>query len=95
MNSVVRQTYVNLEIILIDDGSPDNCGLISDEFASKDPRIKVIHQDNMGVAAARNAGLGLDSGEFISFVDSDDFAAEDMIDTSCVQTQSLFTTYSD
>ena len=71
--SVVNQTYTNLEIILIDDGSPDNCPAICDAWKECDPRIKVIHQPNGGLSVARNEGLKLATGEFIGFVDSDDW----------------------
>jgi glycosyltransferase involved in cell wall biosynthesis len=73
LNSIVNQTYKNLEIILIDDGSPDNCGKICDEYAAQDSRIKVMHQKNEGLSASRNAGLKIASGEYIGFVDSDDW----------------------
>lgn len=72
INSICNQTYTNLEIILVDDGSPDNCGRICDEYAQKDKRILVIHQENGGLSAARNSGLDRCSGEYIGFVDSDD-----------------------
>jgi glycosyltransferase involved in cell wall biosynthesis len=78
LNSIVSQTYKNLEIILIDDGSPDNCGIICDECAAQDSRIKVIHQKNEGLSAARNAGLKIASGDYIGFVDSDDWVDVDM-----------------
>ena len=78
INSVVNQTYRNLEIILIDDGSTDNSGKICDEYALKDSRIKVIHKQNGGVSSARNIGLKFASGEYIGFVDSDDFIELDM-----------------
>ncbi len=80
LNSIVNQTYKNLEIILIDDGSPDNCGEICDEYAAQDSRIKVIHQKNEGLSAARNAGLKIASGEYIGFVDSDDWIDMDMFE---------------
>ena len=73
VNSIIHQTYQNLEIILVDDGSPDNCGYICDEFAKKDNRIKVIHKDNGGLSDARNEGLKVASGDFLAFVDSDDW----------------------
>lgn len=73
IKSIISQTYRNLEIILIDDGSPDNCPQICDEFAEIDCRIKVLHQSNMGLSKARNKGLEICTGEFIAFVDSDDF----------------------
>ncbi len=78
VESIVNQTYKNLEIILIDDGSPDKCPMICDEWAEKDDRIKVIHKENGGVSSARNAGLDLSSGDFIGFVDADDFVKENM-----------------
>ena len=78
VQSIVNQTYKNLEIILVDDGSPDNCGAICDVWAEKDSRIKVIHQRNQGGGAARNAGLDIASGEWIGFVDSDDYIAPEM-----------------
>ena len=78
VDSILAQTYTNLEIILVDDGSPDNCGAICDEYAVKDSRIKVIHQHNGGLSAARNAGLDIATGDYIGFVDSDDYIAPDM-----------------
>ena len=72
VESIVSQTYKNLEIILIDDGSPDNCPQMCDDWAKKDSRIKVIHKENGGVSSARNCGLDEAKGEYISFVDSDD-----------------------
>lgn len=72
LDSILASTYSNLEIIAVDDGSPDNCPAICDEYAGKDSRIKVIHQSNKGLAAARNAGLAVASGTYIGFVDSDD-----------------------
>ena len=73
IESIINQTYTNLEIILVDDGSPDNCGLICDEYAKKDNRIKVIHKKNGGAASARNVGLQVATGKWISFIDSDDW----------------------
>jgi glycosyltransferase involved in cell wall biosynthesis len=78
VDSIINQTYKNLEIILVDDGSLDNCGLICDEYAKKDPRIKVIHKNNGGLSDARNAGLKIASGEWISFIDSDDWIESNM-----------------
>ncbi len=72
VDSIINQTYKNIEIILVDDGSPDNCGKICDEYAEKDSRIKVIHKENGGLSDARNAGVAVASAEWISFVDSDD-----------------------
>lgn len=73
VQSIVDQTYKNLEILLIDDGSPDNCPAMCDEWAKKDKRIKVIHKENGGVSSVRNLGLELATGEYIGFVDSDDY----------------------
>lgn len=78
VDSIINQTYSNLEIILVDDGSPDNCGKICDEYASIDNRIIVIHQKNGGLSAARNAGMNISSGDYIGFVDSDDYISNDM-----------------
>lgn len=75
LDSVVNQTYRNLEIILVDDGSPDNCGTICDEYAAKDKRIHVVHKENGGISSARNAGLAICKGDYISFIDSDDFVS--------------------
>ena len=72
LDSIIAQTYENLEIILVDDGTPDSSGKICDEYAKKDSRIKVIHKENGGVSSARNAGLDIATGELIGFVDSDD-----------------------
>lgn len=73
ISSVASQSYKNLEIILVDDGSPDGCPAICDAWAKKDSRIKVIHKSNGGLSDARNAGLDIANGEYISFVDSDDW----------------------
>lgn len=78
IDSVITQTYHNLEIILIDDGSPDSCGEICDEYARLDNRIIVVHQKNQGIAVTRNTGLDLSRGELIAFVDSDDWIERDM-----------------
>ena len=78
VDSIINQTYKNLEIILVDDGSPDGCGKICDEYAERDSRIKVIHKENGGLSSARNAGLDIATGDYIGFVDSDDFIDLDM-----------------
>lgn len=77
VDSLVNQTYHDLEIILVDDGSPDNCGKICDEYAATDSRIHVIHKQNGGLSSARNAGLEVARGEYIAFVDSDDWVEAD------------------
>lgn len=78
MKSVLNQTYKELEIILVDDGSTDRSGIICDEYASKDSRVRVIHKRNEGLSAARNEGLNIARGKYIGFVDSDDWIAADM-----------------
>ena len=78
LDSILAQTHGNLEIILVDDGSPDSCPAICDEYAKKDPRIIVIHKENGGLGSARNAGLDACHGEYIGFVDSDDWIEPDM-----------------
>ena len=78
-DSILSQTYHNLEIIFVDDGSPDNCGTILDQYAIQDPRIKVIHKNNGGVSAARNDGLQNCTGEYIYIMDSDDYLELDAL----------------
>lgn len=73
VESIRNQTYPELEIILVDDGSPDRCGAMCDGYASKDPRIRVIHKENGGLSDARNAGVEQASGRYLLFVDSDDY----------------------
>ena len=77
LNSLVEQTYRNLEIILVDDGSPDGCGAICDAYAARDSRIRVIHKENGGVSSARNVGLAAVTGDLIAFVDGDDWIEPD------------------
>ncbi len=83
VDSITNQTHKNLEIILVDDGSPDNCGKICDELALKDSRIIVIHKPNGGLSDARNAGINIATGDYIGFVDSDDFIHPDMFKDLC------------
>jgi len=81
LDSLLAQSHQNLEIIAVDDGSPDNCGAILDKYAKQDARIHVIHQQNGGLAAARNAGLRLAAGEYLAFLDSDDTAEPALYET--------------
>lgn len=80
IESIVNQTYVNLEIILVDDGSQDNCGKICDEYSKRDERIKVIHKKNGGLSDARNAGIDVATGDYLLFVDSDDCIETQMVE---------------
>lgn len=77
VNSLTAQTFTDIEIILVDDGSPDNCGAMCDEFAKQDKRITVIHKKNGGLSSARNAGIKAATGNYICFVDSDDLVSAD------------------
>lgn len=81
MESLLNQTLKEIEIILVDDGSPDNCPQMCDEYARRDSRVKVIHKSNAGLGYARNSGLDVAVGEYIAFVDSDDY-----VDTSMYAT---------
>lgn len=81
LNSICSQTYHNLEIILIDDGSTDQSLNICNSFAEKDSRIHVVHQENKGLSNARNKGMELATGSYISFFDSDDYVEPNMIET--------------
>lgn len=79
IESIIEQDYSNLEIIIVDDGTPDNSGKIADDYAKKDGRINVIHKTNGGVASARNVGMDAATGEFVLFVDSDDWISKDHV----------------
>jgi len=79
VNSILNQTFKDFELILIDDGSPDNCGKICDDFVRKDVRVRVIHQENQGLSGARNAGMDNATGKYITFVDSDDIVSENFL----------------
>lgn len=81
LNSVVEQTYTNFELILVDDGSPDTSGAICDQWAMQDERIYVIHQENKGVSAARNQGIKIAKGDYVCFIDPDDWVKLDYIKT--------------
>ena len=78
VDSILNQTYRNLEVILVDDGSPDRCGAICDTYAEKDSRVQVIHKPNGGPSDARNAGLKVVKGDYVTFIDSDDWIAPDL-----------------
>lgn len=78
VDSILAQTYPNIEVVLVDDGSPDRCGEICDDYARKDSRVIVVHRKNGGLSAARNSGLEVCHGEYIGFVDSDDFIHPEM-----------------
>lgn len=78
VDSIINQSFDDLEILLIDDGSPDQCGEICDEYAAKDSRVRVFHTENKGLSAARNLGLQKATGEYIGFIDSDDWIEPDM-----------------
>lgn len=86
VNSVLNQTYRNIEVILVDDGSPDNCPQMCDEFALKDSRVKVVHKDNGGLSSARNAGIKVSTGEYIMFLDSDDYWSDNDVLEGVVNT---------
>ena len=81
VKSILNQSYRDFEFILVDDGSPDRCGAMCDCWAEKDCRVKVIHCANNGVSAARNAGIDQAKGDYLCFVDSDDWVAEDYLET--------------
>lgn len=81
VDSIIAQTYKNLEIILVDDGSLDNCGAICDEYAKKDDRIKVIHKENGGGIIGKKCRDGYCLGDYVAFVDSDDWLDSDMYET--------------
>ncbi|MDT6814838.1 glycosyltransferase, partial [Enterococcus faecium] len=77
VDSILAQTFTDFEVILVDDGSPDNSGKICDEYAEKDNRVRVIHKENGGLSSARNAGIDVARGKYLGFVDSDDYIDED------------------
>ena len=81
VDSILAQTHRNLEVILVDDGSPDRCGMICDEYAERDPRVCVIHKENGGLSSARNAGIDIAKGEYLEFVDSDDWIEPDAVES--------------
>ena len=77
INSIINQTYCEFELILVDDGSPDSCPVICNQYAARDSRIRVIHKKNQGLSSARNAGLDVATGEYILFIDSDDYLLDE------------------
>lgn len=79
IKSIIEQTYSNIEIIIVDDGSPDCCPQMCDEFAKQDSRIRVIHKENGGVSSARNVGIEVATGKYITFIDSDDYVDKDYL----------------
>lgn len=81
VDSILAQTYQQLEVILVDDGSPDGCGAICDGYAAADPRVRVVHKPNGGLSDARNAGMKIMTGRYVGFVDSDDWIEPDMYET--------------
>ncbi len=80
VESITAQTYQNIEIILVDDGATDNSGILCDEYALRDSRIKVVHKENGGLSSARNAGIQIAKGEYLTFVDSDDYIDADYVE---------------
>ena len=79
IDSILKQDFTDIELILVDDESPDNSGIICDEYSKKDARIKVIHQKNSGVSVARNSGIDIANGVWISFVDADDWLEKNYV----------------
>ena len=80
LNSIINQTYKNIEVVLVDDGSTDDSGNICEEYKKNDERIIVVHQKNSGLSAARNVGIEISTGEYITFIDSDDYISPDYIE---------------
>lgn len=89
MQSLVNQTLKDIEIILVDDGSPDNCPQMCDEYAQKDNRIKVLHKQNAGLGFARNSGLEIATGKYVAFVDSDDYVDTSMYETLYIRAETI------
>lgn len=80
MESILHQSYKNIEVILVDDGSPDRCPILCDEYSKKDKRVKVIHKENGGLSSARNEGLKKATGEYLCFIDSDDYVEKNYVE---------------
>ena len=97
VGSILAQTFSDFELILVDDGSPDNCGAMCDAYAEQDPRVRVIHQENGGLSAARNSGIDIAQGEYITFVDSDDLITPQFLNclyqTAKVQNAEIVTSW--
>ena len=91
LDSILNQTFTDFELILVDDGSPDRCGTICDEYAARDPRIRVIHKENGGLSSARNAGIDIARGQWLGFVDSDDWITPDCYEKllACARRQNV------
>ena len=81
IDSILKQTFQDFELILVDDGSPDKCPKICDEYAKKDKRVRVIHKENAGLVAARNTGIKEAKGDYICYVDGDDWISENLLQT--------------
>lgn len=81
VQSILAQTYKDFELILVDDGSPDNCPQLCDEYSKKDKRVRVIHKENGGLSDARNAGTAIAEGDYVTYIDSDDYISEDYLET--------------
>lgn len=88
IDSIINQSYKNIEIILVDDGSPDNCPDICDQYKNDDSRVVVLHKENGGLSSARNAGIQIAQGSFVTFVDSDDYILPDMVEQLVITTLS-------
>ena len=82
VDSILAQSFTDFELWLVDDGSPDNCGTICDEYAKKDERVKVIHKKNGGLSDARNVALDVMQGKYVFFVDSDDWISNDALEST-------------
>ena len=89
VKSICEQTYQELEIILVNDGSPDRCGEMCEELAQKDNRIQVLHKQNGGLSDARNAGVKLATGKYLLFVDSDDYIAKDLVEKTVTEAEKM------
>ncbi len=89
VKSICEQTYQELEIILVNDGSPDRCGEMCEELAQKDNRIQVLHKQNGGLSDARNAGVKLATGKYLLFVDSDDYIAKDLVEKAVAEAEKM------